>query len=144
MDHTNKDVHQDLATAGSSGFCYLGDILLVGENPIKLKKDLDFVLETFQQSGMQLNLKKCVLAPVQQVEHLGFLLDLKSGLLKIPQNKMEFIQKELRQLKHKDKLSPRKMASILGSVRSFLMAFPHLRCFTDMMLAFTGQASKKG
>ena len=33
VDHTNEDVHQDLATAGSSGFCYLDDILLVGKTP---------------------------------------------------------------------------------------------------------------
>ena len=44
----------------------------------------------------------------------------------------------------KDNLSCRKMASILGQVRSFLVALPFLRAFTDTMCQLVNISTQKG
>jgi hypothetical protein len=56
--------------------------------------------------------------------------------LQVPQDKLKSIKKELGKLVKFTTMSPRKMSAILGQVRSFLVAMPLLRSFTDMMLAF--------
>jgi hypothetical protein len=58
------------------------------------------------------------------------------GGLQVPQDKLKSIKKELGKLVKFTTMSPRKMSAILGQVRSFLVAMPLLRSFTDMMLAF--------
>ena len=39
-------------------------------------------------SGMVVNHKKSQLTPSQTLEHLGFVVDLKQGLLQVPQQKL--------------------------------------------------------
>ena len=124
---------------GINSFVYLDDVLVLAKSPNKLAKDMVYVLDTLAQSGLQINYKKSVLQPTQKVQHLGFLLDLEKGLLQVPVEKLSFMRKELKQLDSKKFLTPRKMASILGALRSFLTAFPPLRSFTDLMLAFVRQ-----
>ena len=79
---------------GISSFLYLEDILVLSKSPKKLEKDMAYVLETLGQSGLQINYKKSVLQPTQKVQHLGFLLDLEEGLLKVPDEKLSFTRKE--------------------------------------------------
>ena len=94
------------------------------------------MIESLIAAGMTINDRKSVLQPTQLVTHLGFLLDLKVGCLSVPSEKLRSVRKELGKLvTHKD-MSCRKMAAILGQVRSFLVAMPFLRAFTDKMLLF--------
>ena len=65
-------------------FIYLDDILVLAFSKQKLQKDLSFVLKTLEESGLTVNRKKSILEPVQTVEHLGFSLDLKKGILSVP------------------------------------------------------------
>ena len=94
--------------------------------------------------GMVVNQKKSQLVPTQQVEHLGFMGDLKQGLLQVPQEKMKNIRKELGKLLTHTEMSCRKMAAILGATRSFLMAMPFLRAFTDQLVQFVNQQEQIG
>ena len=93
---------------------------------------------------MVINLKKSQLIPTQQVEHLGFLVDLKKGLLQVPKEKMKNISRELGKILTHSEMSCRKMAAILGATRSFLMAMPFLRAFTDQLVQFVNQQEKIG
>ena len=122
-------------------FIYLDDILVLAFSKQKLQKDLSFVLKTLEESGLTVNTKKSILEPVQTVEHLGFSLDLKKCMLSVPSQKMTKVIVELRKILKLKVSTPRKMASILGSLRSFLMALPQLRCFTDRMLSFVQQVN---
>jgi hypothetical protein len=54
------------------------------------------------------------------------------------------VKKELGKLVTKDQLTCRKMASILGQVRSFLIALPFLRAFTDTLCQFVNVSTEKG
>ena len=113
---------------------YLDDILVVGHSPQAVQKHLQIMLQDLEFSGMVINKKKSQLEPTQKVEHLGFSVDLKNGVLQVPQEKLKAIQKELGKLLTNKEMSCRKMAAILGATRAFLMAMPFLRAFTDQMV----------
>ena len=129
---------------GVTCFVYLDDILVVGNTPKEVGRNLEFMVQTLVDAGMKINLKKSVLEPVQQVHHLGFDLDFKTGFLRVPPGKLKAVRKELGKLVTKAQISCRKMAAILGTVRSFLVALPFLRAFTDTMVQFVNQQQRFG
>ena len=120
-------------------FIYLDDILVVGKTFHQTQVSIQYVLDTLEEAGMVINKGKSVLVPCQSVHHLGFQLDLQGGTLQVPQDKLRSIRKELGKLVTHPLMTCRKMAAILGQVRSFLTAMPFLRAFTDTMLAFVNQ-----
>jgi hypothetical protein len=120
-------------------FIYLDDIIIFGKNPDALGRHLGLALRDLNEAGMQINAEKSVLQPVQELQHLGFTINLKEGYLSVPTEKLKSVRKELGKLVTHSSLSTRKMAAILGTVRSFLAAMPFLRAFTDNMLAFVNQ-----
>ena len=80
---------------GISAWVYLDDILLVKNSTKAVQKHLQIMMLDLEAPGMVVNQNKSQLVPTQQVEHLGFLVDLKQGLLQVPQEKMKTIRKEL-------------------------------------------------
>ena len=125
-------------------FIYLDDILLLGPTKKLVQKHLLILIQDILEAGFKVNPKKCVLEPTQVINHLGFSLNLKEGKLQISPQKLKMVKKELGKLVTKDNLSCRKMASILGQVRSFLVALPFLRAFTDTMCQFVNISTQKG
>jgi hypothetical protein len=125
-------------------FIYLDDILIINTTPQGVEKDLSFMLESLNQSGMVINKEKSILIPCQKVDHLGFSLNLKDGVLEVPKTKLKAVRKELGKVLTHTTLTCRKMAAILGSIRSFLMAMPFLRAFTDQMKDFVNQQAHLG
>ena len=125
-------------------FIYLDDILILGETAKLVEKHLNLALDTLKQAGLQVNFSKSILHPTQSVQHLGYLLDLKEGCLRVPAEKLKTIRKELGKVLTHSKMSCRKMASILGQVRSFLTAMPFLRAFSDQMVMFLKDNKKAG
>ena len=117
-------------------FVYLDDILVIGSSPTTTARALSQVLQDLVDSGMVVNEKKCVFEPTQQIQHLGFHLDLATGFLKVPVEKLRSVRRELGKLVVLRDMSSRKMAAILGVVRSFLTAMPFLRAFTGEMMLF--------
>ena len=124
---------------GLTCFVYLDDILVLGSTPQQVQKDLHYMVETLVEAGMKINLKKSVLEPVQEVMHLGFLLNFKEGSLQVAPAKLKGVRKKLGKLITKPEISCQKMAAILGTVRSFLVALPFLRAFTEKMVEFVNQ-----
>ena len=116
-------------------YIYLDDILLLGSTAHQVTKHLQILLHDLHASGMQVNYEKSTLSPTQNVTHLGFTLDLKNGFLQVPSEKLKNVRKELGKLIVLDCMPVRKMAAILGQVRSFLTALPFLRAFTDQFVA---------
>jgi hypothetical protein len=64
--------------------------------------------------------------------------------LEIPKEKLKAIRKELGKFLTHDRMSPRKVQAILGTVRSFLMALPALRAFSDELLQFSNAQVQYG
>ena len=118
-------------------FVYLDDILLLAKSAILAKKQTEVLLEDLKNSGMMINEKKSQTEPSQQVEHLGFQLDLKKGVLQVPTPKLKTVRKELGKFITQPTMTCRKAAAILGQLRSFLTALPILRAFSDQLVHFT-------
>ena len=129
---------------GIIAFIYLDDILLLGPTKTMVQKHLGILIKDILEAGFKVNSKKSVLEPTQNIHHLGFDLNLQEGKLQISPQKLKMVKKELGKLVTKDNLSCRKMASILGQVRSFLVALPFLRAFTDTMCQFVNVSTQKG
>jgi len=125
-------------------FIYLDDILLLGATRSLVEKHLAIIIKDILDGGFKVNSKKSVLEPTQLIHHLGFDLNLQEGKLQISSQKLKTVKKELGKLVTKDQLSCRKMASILGQVRSFLVALPFLRAFTDTLCQFVNLSTEKG
>ena len=102
------------------------------------------MLKELDQAGMVINHKKSQLTPTQVIDHLGFSVDLKHGVLQVPKEKLRAIQKELGKLMTHKEMSCRKVAAILGATRSFLMAMPFLRAFTDQLVQFVNLQERHG
>jgi len=115
---------------------YLDDILLVNSRQKGLRQQADFILRDLEELGLQINHKKSLLTPTQQVPYLGFHLNFEKGTFEVPPQKLKTVRRELGKLITHSHLSPRKMAAILGTVRSFLTALPFLRAFTDQLCQF--------
>ena len=113
---------------------YLDDILVVSSRERALQKHKEIVLQDLTTLGLIVNYKKSGLNPSQQVDYLGFHLDFVKGKLKVPQHKLRTVKKELGKFVTHVSLTPRKMAAILGTIRSFLTAFPFLIAFTDQLV----------
>ena len=118
-------------------FVYLDDILLLAKTKTAAERGQKVLLEDLHASGMVINLKKSVLHPVQEVEHLGFTINFQEAVLKVPHQKLKSVQKELGKFLVLEKMSCRKAAAILGQLRSFLTALPCLRAFSDLLVQFT-------
>ena len=125
-------------------FIYLDDILIVSQTYKLTLHHTKIVLEDLEAAGMQINLKKSHLEPVQKIDHLGFHINFLEGRLEVPSEKLTSIRRELGKLITHSHLTPRKMAAILGIVRGFLTALPFLRAFTDQMVSFTSLAKSQG
>ena len=125
-------------------FIYLDDILVLNTSPAGVTRDLKIMMDTLQEAGMIVNHKKSILVPTQKLEHLGFSLNLQDGILEVPKHKLKAVRKELGKILTHKQMTCRKMAAILGNVRSFLMAMPFLRAFTDHMMAFVNQQGHWG
>ena len=65
-------------------FIYLDDILLLAKSCLLAAQQTQVILKDLRDSGMLVNFKNSTLQPSQQVEHLGFLLDLEEGVLQVP------------------------------------------------------------
>ena len=129
---------------GFQCWVYLDDILVVANSPQMVKKHLQIMLQDLENSGMVVNQKKSQLEPTQEVNHLGFTVNFKDGTLQVPQEKLKAIRKELGKILTHSEMTCRKMAAILGATRSFLMAMPFLRAFTDQLLQFVNQQEHLG
>ena len=93
---------------------------------------------------MVINEGKSSFYPSQFITHLGFDINFLEGRLCVPPHKLKTARKDLGKILVQSSLSCLKMAQILGSLRSFLIAMPWLRPFTDELNLFVNQHRKVG
>ena len=75
-------------------FLYLDDILEIGNSSDSVKTSLQFMVQSLEDAGMQIFWDKSVLTPSQEVHHLGFLINFKSGTLQVPKEKIKSVKRE--------------------------------------------------
>jgi hypothetical protein len=123
---------------------YIDDILILGVSYWETRSAIGIVLRDLKAAGLMVNIPKSTLAPVKNVQWLGMDINFEEGVVLVPQQKQKAYRRELGKLVRLSSVSCRKMAAILGKLRSLLVAFPGLRAFTDEMAVFTNQATTRG
>jgi tRNA nucleotidyltransferase/poly(A) polymerase len=129
---------------GKVVFIYLDDILLLAPSKKTAAQHLAEVKTDLLLAGFRLNLPKSCLEPTQEIKHLGQWINLKKGQLEIPQEKLKSLRKELGKVLTAQKMSCRKLSSIVGQVRSYLVSMPFLRILTDQLCKMVDLHTKWG
>jgi len=140
MKTFKKKWHQ----AGFLVYLYLDDILLLGSTKKQVNRQLAVLVQDLQESGLTINCKRSVLQASRTASHLVFEVNYSQAHFEVPPEKPKFVRKELGKLLTHSFMSPRKMAAILGATRSFLVATPFLRAFTDEMVSFVNKHQRFG
>ena len=78
---------------------YLDDILVINNTPRGVEKDFQSMLSTLSEAGMVVNIQKSFLQPEQILDHLGFTMELKTGCLLVPTEKLKSMRRELGKLR---------------------------------------------
>ena len=91
-----------------------------------------------------MNYRKSVLSATQNLEVLGLSVDLQEGVINLPQDKRKAFRRDVAKLANMRHATCRKVASILGRIRSGLFALPALRAFSDELVAFVNLHTKFG
>ena len=73
--------------------------------------------------------------PVQTLRYLGFLLNLLEGRVEVPTKKLTSVLLDVSRLLKMETPSARKLASVLGRLRSLLFAMPQIKLWTDQLAA---------
>ena len=118
---------------GALIWVYLDDFLTVRDTPEIVFEHTQRLVNLLVSLGLEINIPKSVLTPVQSLIFLGFQLNLGVGCIGVPRNKITQCIQALTRVANKPSLSKRKLASVLGQVRSLLFAMPQLRLFTDSL-----------
>ena len=66
----------------------LDDLLILGNNMSKILTAMDSVIILLRYLGFVINLKSCVLDPVQEIEFLRLIVNLKTMTLSLPEEKI--------------------------------------------------------
>ncbi|XP_052270084.1 uncharacterized protein LOC127871322 [Dreissena polymorpha] len=98
---------------------FLDDGWCVNATYEKTLNDGKFILETLQRAGFVLNMEKSIFIPVQCLEWVGFVWDLKCGVIRIPerriQNTLECLNKVQSSL---DYITARNLTCLAGKIIS--------------------------
>lgn len=97
---------------------YLDDILIMSSTQSEARIHLEKSITLLERLGFLINWKKSITDPVQSIEFLGLVVDSKSLSLRVPEAKVQKIQKECQALLNKGTVSERSLAHIIGLLTS--------------------------
>ena len=97
---------------------YLDDMLIMSSTQSEARIHLEKSITLLERLGFLINWKKSITDPVQSIEFLGLVVDSKSLSLRVPEAKVQKIQKECQALLNKGTVSGRSLAHIIGLLTS--------------------------
>ena len=101
----------------------------------------NFIKSQLEESGFVLNIEKSHWVPAQQGEHLGYVVDLKRGLFKVPQRRRDTLFTKLSEVEKIALPTARALASLVGSIISMYVRLgPVVRMRTRSLYAVINEA----
>jgi hypothetical protein len=97
-------------------------------------KHTNYLITCLQDHGFTINVKKSCLDPFQVIEYLGFKIDSKRILLKLPSQKIRSLIWDCRKARELKTLSIRKLASLIGKIVSTVNAMFSARLYFRALL----------
>ncbi|XP_069086423.1 uncharacterized protein [Pleurodeles waltl] len=114
------------------------DILLMAQDVQSLMQNLEWTIHLLQELGFLINASKSELTPARQLEFLGFQIDSVTSLLSLPVQTLRVIQKEIRSVLLKDRISLRILARVVGlqasSIQAIFPAAIHYRALQHLKI----------
>ena len=99
-------------------FAFIDDIFGGGRSFNDAVAISNFVKSQLEESGFVINTEKSHWVPTQQGEHLGYLVDLKRGLFKVPQHRRDTLFTKLSEVEKIVLPTARALASLVGVIIS--------------------------
>ena len=122
-------------------FAFIDDILGGGRSFNDAVAISNFVKSQLEESGFVINTEKSHWVPTQQGEHLGYLVDLKRGLFKVPQRRRDTLFNKLSEVEKIVLPTARAMASLVGVIISMYLGLgPVVRMRTRSLYAVINEA----
>lgn len=122
-----------LRKQGVTLWVYLDDFLIIGHTSAEVKRNTLLTLQWLAELGVEVNYDKSELEPCQDIVYLGFHLLFDSGLVQVPKEKVTSTLVDLAALLTHTTPSARKLASVLGRLRSLIFALPQVRLLSDAL-----------
>ena len=113
-------------TRGITLLQYLDDFLFFAPTAAAARAVRQWVLADFAAAGLLLSWPKCQLEPVQRLKHLGFVIDTSTMTFEAPADRWDRLHKAVRQALAAPHVSAKAIASIVGQLMSFGLAFGRL------------------
>lgn len=113
---------------------YLDDFLLLAETKDAVQAGTDYLVQLLSILGLEVNWEKSVLQAEQRITYLGFVLDLCAARLEVPKGKLKAVLDDLLRFRKVKLPTCRKLASIIGRLRSLAFAVPHIRLLSDQLV----------
>jgi ribonuclease HI len=95
---------------------YLDDILILASSKEMLNQQSIVVLDLLQQLGFTINKEKSSLIPSQVVDYLGFQINSRSMMIKLPKFKVKDLIRECKKMKEKKVVPVRKLAALIEKI----------------------------
>ena len=101
---------------------YLDDFLFLSKLNM-FSHEQSLVLDTFRAAGLSINAAKSHLQPVRRLTHLGFVIDLETGLFEVPHECWDTLQSLIKSALSSNTISEHLLEQICGHISSMLLAF---------------------
>ena len=122
-------------------FAFIDDILEGGRSFNDALAISNFIKSQLEESGFVINIKKSHWVPAQQGEYLGYVVDLKRGLFKVPQCRRDTVLTKLSEVEKVALPTARALASLVGSIISMYLGLgPVVRIRTRSLYAVINEA----
>ena len=137
-----RPVIAQLQQEGISVAIYLDDLIICGKTKSECARATARVLELLTQLGVVINEEKSVLIPSQQIEYLGFEIDSRNMVVRVPKKKLKNVKTEIKKFLNRRTNTARQAASVIGKIGALAEAlFPtrvhmaHIQDWKSKLLA---------
>ena len=101
---------------------YLDDLLILGSSMSEIFTARDTAIFLLQHRGFVINLKKCVLDPVQEIEFFGLIVNSQTMTLSLPEEKIVKIKDQCLSLYKASEVSLLDLTKLIGTISSTIRA----------------------
>ena len=137
-----KPIFASLRNQGFLSVYYIDDIWLMGETYEACKQNVNVTLETLSKAGFIINSKKSILAPVQNIQVLGMIIDSVEMSVSLPQSKTQKILTLCNKILESKIIKIRDLAKLVGVLVASLPAVQHGALFYRFLEANRNEALK--
>jgi hypothetical protein len=122
---------------------YLDDILIMARTKEEALQHTAYLIQCLHNHGFTVNEKKSCLIPTHVIDYLGFQIDSKSMLMKLPKKKIKSLIRDCQKAKQLIEMPIRKLASLIGKIIATMNAIFPARLYSRALLRDKNLALKK-